>query len=56
MFNDVAVGDFAAGWIEQLAREKITLGCGGGSFCPGSAVSRAQMAIFLMRTFNLPVL
>ncbi|MBW8878513.1 MAG: S-layer homology domain-containing protein [Acidobacteria bacterium] len=53
MFNDVNTGDFAADWIEQLAREEITLGCGGGSFCPGDAVSRAQMAIFLMRTFNL---
>ncbi len=53
MFNDVNTGDFAADWIEQLAREEITLGCGGGNFCPGDAVSRAQMAIFLMRTFNL---
>jgi len=51
MFSDVAGGGFAA-WIEQLAREQITLGCGGGRFCPGGTVSRSQMALFLSRTLH----
>ena len=36
--------------VEQLATEDITSGCGGGNYCPGQSVSRAQMAIFLLKT------
>jgi hypothetical protein len=54
MFADVPANAFAAAWIEQLANEGITGGCGGGNFCPNNPVTRAQMAIFLVRTFNLP--
>jgi hypothetical protein len=45
----------AATWIEQLASEDITGGCGGGDYCPNNSVTRAQMAIFIQRTFNLPL-
>ena len=54
VFPDVPVGSFAADWIEQLAAEGITSGCGGGNYCPNSAVTRDQMAVFLVKTFNLP--
>ena len=37
-------------WIEDLALRGITAGCGGGDYCPGAAVSRAQMATFLLKT------
>ena len=43
VFADVAclpAPAFAADWIEQLAAEGITGGCGAGSFCP-AAPSRA---------------
>lgn len=53
-FSDVAVGDFAAAWIKQLAAEAITSGCGSGNYCPNAPVKRSEMAIFLVRTFNLP--
>jgi hypothetical protein len=53
MFADVPVGYWAAAWIEQLAREGITSGCGGTNFCPGQAVTRGQMAVFLVKTFGL---
>jgi len=53
-FGDVAPGDFAAAWIKQLVAEGITAGCGAGTYCPGASVTRAQMAVFLVRTFNLP--
>ena len=49
VFNDVPLGTFAAAWIEQLATEGITSGCGGNNYCPNTTVSRAQMAIFLVR-------
>jgi hypothetical protein len=53
MFTDVPAGAFAAAWIEQLARESITAGCGSGKYCPDQAVPRSQMAVFLVRTFHL---
>lgn len=54
MFADVPQDGWIAPWVEQLANEAITGGCGGSNFCPGKAVTRDQMAIFLVRTFNLP--
>ena len=53
MFSDVPKNAFAAAFIEQLARESITLGCGGGKYCPNASVPRLQMAAFLVRTFHL---
>jgi hypothetical protein len=53
-FSDVPPSHWAAAWIKQLAAEGITGGCGAGTYCPGTAVSRAQMSIFLVKTFNLP--
>jgi hypothetical protein len=53
VFNDVPVGAFADRWIEQLAAEGITGGCGNGNYCPNDPVTRAQMAVFLVRTFGL---
>jgi uncharacterized repeat protein (TIGR03803 family) len=44
---------FAVDWIEQLANEGITGGCGGGNYCPGNPVGRGQMAAFLVKTFGL---
>jgi len=53
-FADVPVDYWAATWIKQLAAEGITNGCGGGNYCPDDSVNRAQMAKFLVLTFNLP--
>jgi glucose/arabinose dehydrogenase len=50
VFTDVPASSFAAAWIEQLAARGVTAGCGGGAYCPGAAVTRAQMAVFLLRT------
>ncbi len=54
VFNDVDLSHWAVAWIEQLAVEGITSGCGGGSYCSDNPVIRAQMAVFLVRTFDLP--
>lgn len=54
MFLDVPSSNIYSDWIEQLAAEGITSGCGGGNYCPGDSVTRAQMAVFLVKTFNLP--
>lgn len=52
-FSDVDSSHSSAVWIEQLAAEGITVGCGNGKFCPEAPVTRAQMAVFLVRTFGL---
>jgi predicted outer membrane repeat protein len=54
VFADVPVDNPFARWIEQLAAEGITGGCGEGNFCPKTTVNRAQMAVFLVMAFNLP--
>ncbi len=48
-FYDTA-SHWAAGWIEQFATLGITTGCGGGNYCPDAPVSRAEMAVFLLRS------
>jgi hypothetical protein len=53
-FGDVPCPSQFADWIEQLAAENITGGCGGGNYCPSQAVRRDQMAAFLYNTFDLP--
>ncbi len=53
IFNDVPPTYWAAAWIEQLANEGITSGCSAKHYCPDDSVTRAQMAVFLDRTFNL---
>lgn len=52
---DVPVTHWAAAWAEQLGREGITSGCGGGRFCPENVVSRGEMAVLVQRTFELPL-
>ena len=55
VFNDVpCTGGIFDPWIEDLADRGITGGCGGGNYCPADSVTRAQMAVFLTLTFNLP--
>ena len=51
-FTDVPVDHWAASFIEILASNGVTAGCGGGNYCPDSSVTRAQMAVFLERGMN----
>ena len=41
--------------IETLARNGITAGCGPSLFCPDAAISRAELAVFLLRTAHGPL-
>ncbi len=54
VFSDVAAGDFAANWIEQLYTEGVTGGCATSPlrYCPGSPVTRGQMAVFLLKVYH----
>jgi M6 family metalloprotease-like protein len=53
-FSDVPTTHWAAAWIKQLAAEGITGGCSASNYCPEQPVTRAQMAVFLVRAFDLP--
>jgi len=55
MFDDVPVSSPFAPWIEELARRGITKGCNADPplYCPNDAVTRDQMAVFLVTTFDL---
>ena len=48
-FPDVPCPSLFADWIEQLAAEGVTAGCGGGLYCPDNSVTRRQMAVFLLK-------
>ena len=57
VFADVPASYWAASWIEQLYAEGVTNGCANSPlrYCPASTLSRAQMALFLARSFDLPL-
>ncbi len=54
-FNDVPLDNPFAAWIAKLAADGVTSGCAVNLFCPDASVTRAQMAVFLVRTFGLPL-
>ncbi len=39
-------------WIEQFGADGITAGCGGGNYCPGTPVTRDQMAVFVEKAMH----
>jgi hypothetical protein len=53
IFADVPASDPFAPWIEELAAEGVTAGCGGGDYCPNAPNTRGQMAVFLARMFGM---
>jgi hypothetical protein len=50
-FGDVDPLSPFCGFIERLADDGITGGCGGGNYCPNDPVTRAQMAVFMASAF-----
>jgi hypothetical protein len=52
-FLDVPPANPFYNFVDRLAALQITLGCGGNNYCPTQTVTRAQMAAFLVRAFNL---
>lgn len=52
-YSDVPTTHPFFAWIEKMAEVGITSGCASGKFCPGSTVTRGQIAIFVARAlFN----
>ena len=52
-FNDVPPGHPQYPFVEALARAGITVGCGGGAYCPDHPITRGQMAVFLAKALGL---
>ncbi|MBL8212125.1 MAG: VCBS repeat-containing protein [Bryobacterales bacterium] len=59
-FTDVPTSDSFFPYIGLIRNRAITLGCTATTYCPGAAINRGQMAVFLVRTilgtetFNFP--
>ena len=43
-----------APYIEQLARDNVTAGCGGNNFCPGNPVTPWQILVWMSKTPAVP--
>ncbi len=56
VFGDVLAGDAFAPWIEDLYGRNITGGCNADPllYCPSSPNNRGQMAVFLVKSFDIP--
>jgi len=55
LFGDVPISDPDAPWIEALYDRQITAGCSANPplYCPDNSNTRAQMAVFLVKTWGL---
>ena len=53
VFADVPCSSPYADYIEGIYVAGITVGCGGGNYCPNQSISNAQMAVFLVKAFDL---
>jgi hypothetical protein len=51
--NDVPTSHPYFRFIEALAAAGITGGCGPGSYCPNSPITRGEMAVFLAAALGL---
>ncbi len=49
LFDDVPSTHWACGYIEEFANLGITMGCDDNNYCPEDNVTRAQMAVFMVR-------
>ena len=56
IFNDVPCPSLFADYIEGLYNEGVVVGCGDGNFCPHDPISNGQMAVFIAKVWNVPVL
>ena len=48
-FTDVPPSNIFYNFIDEMAVRQITLGCGGGNYCPSSTVTHDSMSAFIMR-------
>ena len=49
-FLDVSASDLYYSFIESIAHYEVTAGCGNDNYCSDASVSRAEMAVFLLKS------
>ncbi len=54
LFGDVAPTDLGCPGIHYIYSKQVTVGCGGGNFCPNDLTPRWQTAVFLSRAMLGP--
>lgn len=52
LFSDVDPSSVYAPFIQRIYNDAVTFGCGTGLYCPNDAVTRASMALFMVRNFE----
>ena len=52
-FLDVPASNPQYQFIEALYHSGITVGCGGGNYCPNNPLTRGQMAVYLAKALGL---
>jgi hypothetical protein len=52
LFSDVPESSPFCRFIEELANRNVVAGCGANQYCPSDAVTREQMAVFVLRTLD----
>ncbi len=52
-FNDIDPSHWGYPWVQWAAKEGIMEGCGGGKFCPGDPITRAESAGVARKTVLL---
>jgi hypothetical protein len=51
-FDDVSIDFWAHDYILNMLNFDITAGCGSNNYCPDSPVTRAQMAVFILKSMG----
>ena len=54
LFTDVAPTDIFCKHVHYMAVQNVTLGCGGGQYCPSGPITRSDMAIFVAKAIVAP--
>ena len=52
LYDDVAIGDINANWIEKLSEDNVSEGCASNKFCPDMLVSRESLAKIFLKVKN----
>ncbi len=56
LFSDIPATDLTCPGVHYIYSQAVTVGCGGGKYCPNDLTPRWQMAVFLVRAFHMSFL
>jgi hypothetical protein len=55
LFTDVTPTDIFCKHVHYMAVQNVTVGCGGGLYCPAGNIARGDMAIFVAKAIVAPL-